>query len=79
MTTVVKFCKTILGYLIFSHNKTLDIYILASILTYFLQFSPQKKLFHQHEGEKLAKKIVLTSMIVFKKDSNDKSENIIGG
>ena len=40
---------------------------------------PQKKLFYQHEGEKLAKKIVLTSMIVFKKDSNDKSENIIGG
>ena len=52
---------------------------LATIVTYFLQSSPQKKLFYQHEGEKLAKKIVLTSMIVFKKDSNDKSENIIGG
>ena len=79
MTTVVKCLQDFLGYLIFSHNKTLEIYILATIVTYFLQSSPQKKLFYQHDGEKLAKKIVLTSMIVFKKDSNDKSENIIGG
>ena len=43
MTTVVKCLQEFLGYLIFSHNKTLDIYILASIVTYFLQSSPHKK------------------------------------
>jgi hypothetical protein len=74
MTSIVKCLQDILGYLVFSHNKTLE-----TIVTYFLQSIPQKKLFYQHDGEKLAKKIVLTSMIVFKKDSNDKSENIIGG
>ena len=35
MTTVVKSLQDFLGYLIFSHNITLDIYILASIVTYF--------------------------------------------